>query len=328
MTRRYDAAILWLAVAVMGTAALLLALLSLRWPLFRDLPLMLYPGFLVSDLGAVPYRDFMDMNPPGTILLGSLLHTVTQGVPLVCRITDLLLLAAIGIATCVALRSRGIKAGLLATFCFAIAYLSRGPGMSLQREFVCMLPLSISAALILGGGDRGQRAWLRWIFRGVLAGLAGSVKPPIVICWIPLVLLACWRTWDAKHTVDGRGLVRSLAPGFGIMAGGVVALLAVGTWLWATGGLGSYLEMVRAYYPLYMQIGGDGAVCEAGLLQAFSRYVVQTLPVPREYPFIAAAMLGLAWGVRHEERHARVLAVTIVGVVLLGLLYVPLSGKF
>src|SRR6188768_2935226 len=39
---------------------------SLDWRMRHDLPMMMYQAFAMDRFGFVPYRDFFDMNMPGT----------------------------------------------------------------------------------------------------------------------------------------------------------------------------------------------------------------------------------------------------------------------
>lgn len=55
-------------VSLMASVAPSFSLLSLRWPVVHDLPTMLYEGYLIHEVGLVPYVDFFDMNPPGTMV--------------------------------------------------------------------------------------------------------------------------------------------------------------------------------------------------------------------------------------------------------------------
>src|SRR5687768_13818935 len=80
-------------LALLGLSAVVvagLAVVSLRWRYVHDSPLMMYAGFLI-DRGAVPYRDFFDMNMPGTYFVMWTMGRVFGWTDLAFRLFDLTL---------------------------------------------------------------------------------------------------------------------------------------------------------------------------------------------------------------------------------------------
>ncbi|MFN8419175.1 MAG: hypothetical protein U0528_08035 [Anaerolineae bacterium] len=55
----------------------ILGLRSLHLTSNYDTPVVMYMGYLIDNLGYVPYRDFLDINPPGTHLLGIIFNRLT-----------------------------------------------------------------------------------------------------------------------------------------------------------------------------------------------------------------------------------------------------------
>jgi hypothetical protein len=319
--------LLTVALCMAATVAVLLAALSLRWPVVHDLPIMLYEGFLVHDAGLVPYRDFFEMNAPGTILLYSAMHQITAGAPLACRILDLSVLAAIGAFTCLALSRHGLRSGILATACFTAAYLSAGPQESLQREYLSVLPLAVSAALAFKTYRFDASRWFSLFLLGILAGVVLTIKPAMALCWIPLIVKAACFTGDDTSVEPRRLPLRLLKTAVPVFSGMLLPVALVAAWLSHNHALAPFLDMARRYYPLYAEIDGYGMVRSAGVLQFLKRYVVDTIAL-LQCPFSVVAFLGVTWGLSMKDRRLIEQKAILLALVLCALLYVPICGKF
>ena len=269
--------------------------LSLSWPVIHDLPILLYEGFLVAEAGLVPYRDFFEFNPPGTVLLFSWLHQATGGAQPAIRLVDFLVLAAIVAATCSALSRFGARAGIFAGASFTAAYLATGPLNNLQREFLCVLPLALSIALVFRAAAGGKE----WLVCGLSAGLVFTVKPPLAICWLPLLVHAVRRARGG-----GGGWSSYLRPPAFFAGGALPPLVLVLLWLDRNAALAPYLEIVREYYPLYTQLGFDGVLYTGSMADLFERYVGKTLAVAAK-PLAFPAILGVAAALASKEGKER-----------------------
>lgn len=315
------------AICMAVTFALLLFVLSLRWPVVHDLPIMLYEGFLVHDAGLVPYRDFFDINPPGTMLLYSAIHQITAGASFACRILDLSVLVAIGVFTCLALSRHGLKSGILATACFAAAYLSGGAILALQREYLCVLPLAMSIALVFRTNSSDAPRWYSLFLCGILAGVVLTIKPPMILCWVPLMVKAACFTGCDTSIERRRFLLRLLKTAILVFSGMLLPILLVAGWLSYNHALAAFLDMARHYYPLYAEIDGSGMVRSAGVVQLLKRYRVEMIPLLL-CPFSIVACLGVSWGSRMTDRRLRTQNAILFALVLCALLYVFIGGKF
>ena len=65
------------------------------WPIVHDVPLMVYAGFLMQEHGLVPYRDFFEMNPPGTLSFNAAYYELFGASPAAFRVAHLSWLAAV-----------------------------------------------------------------------------------------------------------------------------------------------------------------------------------------------------------------------------------------
>jgi hypothetical protein len=144
---------LFASIALPPTLVLVaMALLSLRWRVTHDAPIMLYMAYLVDHGHAVPYRDFFDMNLPGSYWLYALLGRVSGYGDFGLRVADLVCLGGLSWTTFAWLRRIGWQPAWASAVLFGLVYLDGGPMLSFQREYLLLLP--ISAAALLAGTER------------------------------------------------------------------------------------------------------------------------------------------------------------------------------
>jgi len=325
---RLQFSIITLIVCVIAACAITLAFLSLRWPVEHDLPIMLYEGYLMDEWGLVPYRDFFEMNPPGTMLLNVGIHRLTGGAPVPCRVIDLILLAAISGFTYRIFRRIDGPGGIVAASCFALVYLGGGSSQSLQREYICLVPLSLSAAAVFTGPPSGRGAlWVAPLI-GFLAGLAATIKPPVVLCWVPLGVYWTWSSRECAQVGEKQFpaaiVKRVILGGIGFLA----PLAAVAAWLFVKGGLPRYVEILSEYYPLYSRIEGDAFVPVPGLASFLLRYFEKPVRLVAAFPFVAMAFIGAMNAITVKDRSVVARMVTIAAMAVFALIYVPVGGKF
>lgn len=165
----------------------MIATFSLGWRIEHDAPLLLYAAWLIDEQGLTPYRDFFEQNLPATYLIYVLVGRLTGYADGAVRLFDLGYLAAVPAATWAVLRGFGQRAAWAAGALVGLAYLGYGPAVSLQREFLMLLPLSLAVAALvaplptLGRGD----------LAGLGSGLATAIKPHAVLA-LPLFLFFVW----------------------------------------------------------------------------------------------------------------------------------------
>jgi hypothetical protein len=318
----------WIATAAVAPAFAAAIASAASWPIAHDFPLMLYAGFLMHDQGLVPYRDFFDMNPPGTLYFNRAYYAAFGADPSAFRVVHMTWLAAVLAGMVAFARRWGLAAAFAAAMCFAVAYTGTGRDSAFQREFLLTLPLigSLLLAFPIGAALRARGAALRAFAIGLLFGAAASVKPPAAI-GLPLLMFGfvlahaegeSWsRLWGrsvfvwAGWTVLGFALVPALLAG----------LLA------AQGALGPFVELASGYWPLYRQVAGDGRVLVDGM-PAFA--VAQTLERISEFPHLLAAIVGMgALATRRALRDRETAAVAAVLLLWTGAwaFYVYYGGK-
>ncbi len=140
------------AIFLVLLAALLIvqAAFSLQWTPTHDEGPLFYEAFLMQN-GAVPYKDFFDFQMPGSFIAYYLLGLVSGFGSLRIRILDLTILAAILVITYLAMRRFGKPIAFAALILFGLKYLGGGPSLSLQREYLILIFISLS--LLIGMTD-------------------------------------------------------------------------------------------------------------------------------------------------------------------------------
>ena len=309
--------VLAVATAMLGAAS--------AWRPVHDQVLMEYVAFAHDAFGKLPYRDIFEMNPPGTHLLHLLLFALVGRNELGLRIVDLTWLLATGIAVLVYLRPAGLRVGLTAACLFTIDYLSLGPLHSMQREYLCVLPAAL--ALCLAFRARGPIA-RRTFWIGVLYGVVLTIKPLLAVGVIPVLLAVLHARWRELGPSPARSRVvtalgQTLAAG---AIGGLLPALGCVLYLASTDSLLPFLRIVRDYWPLYAQLGGDGSV-RAGLLATSTldgvRSVIGTGTMLALFP---VGSYAIATRLREPELRPEVL--TLFATVAAFVAYIALNGKF
>lgn len=269
MLKRIDRLIL----GALTLGVLALAAVSLRWRPELDSPLLLYMAWLWRH-GYVPYRDFFDMNCPGAYALTALVASCGDS-DLALRIADLLWLGGLAAATAALLRPLGRPAMWAAVVLWGLSYLRLGPEMSLQREYLLLLPLALG--LLAARQWQWPSHW-RGFLGGLGLGLVITVKPPLLLAAPALVMLAA----------SGARPRRPIIPWGALLAGLLVFPAVAGICLVNSGAWPYFLDLVRGYWPLYTHLSGAHQVMEGAergryLLTAwltFAALFTTWLPLP------------------------------------------------
>ena len=305
-------------IVVAAAALALIAWHSLSWQMAVDAPLLAYLALAIDRWGAVPYRDLFDFNTPGAYLAYIALGRVFGYSEPGFRVADLTCLAIIAGTMIVVLRRLGAGVGAAAAFLFGVTYLGLGPSMSLQREYLLLLPIVIAIAAALSD----LPASLKAAIIGILIGGGATIKPQSG------VLLPVFLAWVIWNTPVGLERLRVLVVGALAFALPVVAVVA---WLWSTGGLPSFIDIARHYWPLYNELTGvrpsrivvDG---DRWWWNAQRYFLSRDLRHLMVIPAIAGAWYALARASLDRARRREVALLVAIFVTLQ--LYPLAAGKF
>lgn len=231
----------------------LVAVLSLKWRMVHDPPIMLYLAYLMDRFHYVPYRDFFDFNMPGTYLIHLISGKIFGYGDFGFRCFDLLYLGGILAVIWFWLKKISWKVAWCSSVLFGLVYLGYGPYMSMQREFLIILP--VSAAIVVSYSFPKFSDVLKFSMVGFLFGLSAIIKPQGALGF-PLVLL--YRAWDVKGHENGKHV--SSAQFFQILlfslVGFALPISAMLAYLWQAGALPYFFDMIKNYLPLYSSLSG------------------------------------------------------------------------
>jgi hypothetical protein len=129
-----------------------------------------------------------------------------------------------------------------------LVYLGAGDALSLQREFLLLIPTALALAIlsgrsepVLGATERVARA----VGAGLCIGIASTIKPQAAVFVVVAVVALAGRRAGRQRAADAAvALVAALC-------GVVLAWVPVLAWLRSQGALDPFLDIARHYWPLY-----------------------------------------------------------------------------
>jgi hypothetical protein len=160
-------------------------ILGLQWRMQHDTPLLHYVALLIDRYDYVPYRDIYETSMVGVFFFHLLVGKLFGYGDVAFRIVDAVVLLSITGIAWAALHRLGSRVALLAALLFGLYYFSKGPTMSLQRDYLAILPI---VASILIAGRAGRHAKLGAAAIGALLAFAALIKTQLAI-GLPVIIL-------------------------------------------------------------------------------------------------------------------------------------------
>jgi hypothetical protein len=224
-------------------------LLSLKWRMVHDSPLFHYVAFLVDKKHLVLYKDVFETSMPGIFAFHLFIVKLFGYGDVAFRMLDITWLALLLAVTWRFMKPLGKRVAWASIVLFGVSYFQRGPMISLQRDYIGILPISVAVLLATALDHGGVYRYGKAFVIGLLFGLSATIKPHLAI-GLPLVLFFLWRKTDERHTAptmaEGAYICLAAALGFAIPV--IICLI----WLWQSGALPYFLEMVSSYLPLHL----------------------------------------------------------------------------
>lgn len=317
--------LLTIGLLSIGTLFFLLqTILSLQWHIAHDTAFLHYIAFLIDSYDYIPYQDIHDTSFPIAFLFHVVIGKAFGYGDLAFRVVDVVYLAALSFVTWRVLRPLGGLVAWAAMLVFGLLYQGAGPMMTLQRDYLALLPLA--AAIWVAGGRSGR--W-HYLAIGGLFGFAVSVKPHFIIGLPPVLLYALasrgdWRG-DWKHP-DWRGLVQaSLLSGLGLALVFSLPFL----WLWREGGLPAFWEVMTDYLlPLYNEL--DGNLSTPPPYERWADAFLSFQSLGGGSALLMTAVLGVYFGLGETRLTAsqRRLVALLATMAVLSVVYTMIAGKF
>lgn len=338
----------WVVAAAVGGLAALGLYASRSWGIFHDAPLMFYVAQQMAE-GHAPYRDILDMNMPGAYLVAWAMLSGFGLNDLAWRLLDQVVVVSIAASAFFLVRPANAILAAMAGGSIVLFHLGAGPNAVGQRDFLMILPVLLSANLLVVAieGALGRQRSAAIFGAGALLGIAVTLKPTAILL-IPAALLLLVAS-------DGRSVetVRHIAA---LLLGALLTLGVVSAWLFFQGVLDDFLMLqwlfvIPSYGPIHMErssyIGSVFALTAliavpiASASRYSRRYVVMValvgfglvhFHIQRKYwPYhseplaifsLIATFLGLAILVAHLHQSSSLLsallAILIVQLVMLG----------
>ncbi|HEV3471245.1 MAG TPA: glycosyltransferase family 39 protein [Pyrinomonadaceae bacterium] len=239
---------------VLGLLAALLcaqAVASLRWRMEHDTPLFHYVAFLMDAHGRFPYRDVFETSMPGTFAFHHLVVKLFGYGDAAFRLVDLALLSLLLGATYAFMRRFGRLSATGAAVTFGLVYLSKGQTMSLQKDYLGVIPVACALACLPRRAEEPAGLW-RFAAAGALFGLAVVFKPHLAL-GLPFVFgaLVAFR-WEGRAK-SRRDFYRCAAAC--LLALSAPPLLAA-LWLYVNSALAGFARIFLEYLPLHVTLTG------------------------------------------------------------------------
>lgn len=296
---------------------------TLGWRMENDPPLSHYVAFLMDRHHLFPYRDVFETCMPGTYAFHYALCKLFGYGDLAFRCVDLALLAVLLVGTYAFMRRFGQYVGVWAGLLFGLVYLSKGPLISLQRDYIGVIPVAF-ALLCIPATTAGRVGLGRLALVGLLFGMSVLIKPHLGI-GLPVIFGALIALrWQSRGKSALDFLTCLLVAGVSLLIPVGIALL----WLAANAALSPFFDIVCNYLPLYNEITGRFEVVSGR--QRLAYLAQQTLTFGGYGPFLLAALAGYYHVARHPGQDKATL-VSLRALFLCTLayaIYPTLAGKF
>jgi len=298
---------------------------SLGWSVAHDTPLLLYMGYLMEAHGFIPYRDFFDMNLLGSYLsyqmIGRYFGFDDAGV----RLADVYAICALMVLTAAMVGRLGWRVLWAAPVLFSLFYLREGIIMTLQREFLGLLPIALgtACATALPFVPPVWRAWLA----GIAFGVAATVKPHLAVGlpFVVLYLVSEQQPAEARLIDRIKCMVQlAVMSGFGL----ALPLLAFVGYLLYHGVFEEFMDSAFGYLPLYTSMTGGHSFLPP---EERPQYLLSSfVKMGERWPFVVIGFTGLAAGMgnpAHSPAQRRIAAL-LAALAAAYTVYPVFSGQF
>ena len=173
-----------LILIILSALLVITGIMSLPWRFQHDSPIMFYIAFLMDHFGYVPYREIFDMNMPGSYFVYYLIGKLFGYTDIGIRCADLLILTALLIVNWLWMRKISKRVAWFGSVLWGLLYLGFGPCMSLQREYLTLLPIMTGVYIF---SCAAKNLIFRNLAVGLFFGMAATIKPHTAIGLLPLI---------------------------------------------------------------------------------------------------------------------------------------------
>jgi hypothetical protein len=226
---------------VLAIAVGILLFKSLDWPIILDVPFLHYIGWQITE-GAVPYRDFFDLNLPGTYMLHAAVIQLLGTSDFAFRFFDIGSLLIISLCSFIFCKKYGTLSAFLAATLFPAFHLFNGNLYCGQRDYLILVFIISSLCFFVRYKDNSCKQ-TALICSGFLLGAGISIKPFTVLWAIPMAVAIIKTPLVTMKTRILHTVLMCCA----------IALpnILLFSWLFIIGGLKDFFDIYLSYGPLY-----------------------------------------------------------------------------
>jgi hypothetical protein len=242
---------------VIAIATSLLALLTYSYGRDQGIFAVVGDGVL---RGEMPYRDLWDFKPPGIYIVYALARAIFGGSQVGIRILEVAALLA-QVAMLVSLGRRLFddrRTGLIAAAIATLVHAQLDFWHTAQPEsFGGVLVVTAFWLVVRARTDRTSSSVVaHWVAAGVVLGMAGLLKPPLVGPALPLALFAAHQRRGLDADVRGwRRVMAWLLPSAVIGGGILLPVAACLAWFAGRGALSDLYDTLFVFTPHYTALG-------------------------------------------------------------------------
>ena len=290
----------------------------------HDTPLLHYAAFLMDKYDAVPYRDIFETSMPGTFAFHYALVKIFGYSDFAFRCVDLGLLCGLFAVTYLFMSRFGHLVAFSSCVTFGLVYLSHGQTMSLQRDYIGIMPVALALLCIPKRESSPVSSW-RFVLTGFFFGLSALVKPHLCIA-IPAVLGALFTLrWKSQPRISA-----SINATIGFAAGLLMPLATAFLWLATRSALPDFTRILFDYLPLHSAMTGWQENI-SGLQRVF--YLMEgTLSLGGYGILTVVALWGFSTVLDQADWRRltgeSVSAITLLSCLILYVIYTTIAGKF
>lgn len=201
---------------LLAVATCVLLWRSLGWPLVGDAAIF---HFIAGQMqmGAVPYRDIVDINMPLIYFIHAAVVAVGGMSDIVWRAFDLVAAALMSGLILMLVWPAGRAVAILAVLVVLVMHLLLGPYAAGQRDYLMSIPgLAAALASVRAGEDRRHRR-LDLLLAGAFAVTAAAIKPSgVLLLGLPFLAMGGSTRREAVWVAAG-------AAGTGLLGLGILA---------------------------------------------------------------------------------------------------------
>lgn len=282
--------------------------LSMNWRQVHDLPILNYIAFLYNKFGVMPYKELFETSMPGSLLFHIMLTHIIGYSDLALRIFDLLYFVLIAIVSYKLFSKIDKRASLIGICFFGLYYLWEGHSMSLERDYLAILPIIVAFYFM----EKGKKQFVSGFFWGV----AFWIKPHLLIGLLPISVF-----YYSNFRILLKQKLVQFAIGFFLFSSSILV------WLIVNDALFSWWKIFTKYLPLHIKMPHNLVILESKDRWPYLWKGLSTFGQQSKWLFPLFVVMVMVIFAKYEKR-AKHLVYLLISLVFVYWLYTAISGQF